>query len=233
MVNLIAPHLGISFSLFWISTFFGVLGVSFIVSYRYTNVLTLLIILTASCKHKQHVQLGMTLDEMTSSDDFHLITVRVDVASVGAKLINHGSFQWKNFFGLAGIVVAVLIPVVSCLVRFPVQVDAHRHSYKAIRYIYASDIKDAAEAEEEVGEIALPWADGESNIPQSAQRPNPKRWKSSSKLVFLDRGSQDLSSQEGSRRTRSRSGSSPPDDPHADSESIQLKESTSKVTTET
>lgn len=32
MVNLIAPHLGITFWMFWVSTFLGVCGVSYIVS---------------------------------------------------------------------------------------------------------------------------------------------------------------------------------------------------------
>ena len=52
MVNVIAPHLDISIPLFWISTFFGVMAVSLI-----------------------HVQIGTTLDQMTSADEFHLISV--------------------------------------------------------------------------------------------------------------------------------------------------------------
>jgi uncharacterized membrane protein YdjX (TVP38/TMEM64 family) len=39
-----------------------------------------------------HTRIGQTLDEMTSAKDFHLIS-------------------WRNFFGLAAIVVGVLIPV--------------------------------------------------------------------------------------------------------------------------
>jgi uncharacterized membrane protein YdjX (TVP38/TMEM64 family) len=69
MVNILCPHIGIGIIPFWISTFLGVLGVSVI-----------------------HTRIGQTLDEMTSVDDFHLIS-------------------WQNFFGLAAVVVGVLIPV--------------------------------------------------------------------------------------------------------------------------
>ncbi|KAJ7494588.1 hypothetical protein B0H11DRAFT_908791 [Mycena galericulata] len=69
VVNLIAPHVGISIPVFWISTALGILGVSVI-----------------------HTTIGGGLDEMTSSDDFHLIS-------------------WKNFFGLSAVVVGVMIPV--------------------------------------------------------------------------------------------------------------------------
>ncbi|KAK4055366.1 hypothetical protein OIO90_003204 [Microbotryomycetes sp. JL221] len=69
VVNVVAPHLGISIWHFWISTFFGIAGVSYI-----------------------HTTIGTTLDQMTSSNDFHLLS-------------------WQNGLGLGGIVVAVLIPV--------------------------------------------------------------------------------------------------------------------------
>ncbi|KAK4047316.1 hypothetical protein OIV83_005494 [Microbotryomycetes sp. JL201] len=69
VVNVVAPHLGISVWHFWISTFFGIAGVSYI-----------------------HTTIGTTLDQMTSSSDFHLIS-------------------WQNGLGLGGIIVAVLIPV--------------------------------------------------------------------------------------------------------------------------
>ncbi|SCV70298.1 BQ2448_1692 [Microbotryum intermedium] len=69
VVNVVAPHLGISVYKFWISTFFGIMGVSYI-----------------------HVTIGTTLDQMTSSSDFHLIS-------------------WQNGLGLGGIIVAVLVPV--------------------------------------------------------------------------------------------------------------------------
>ncbi|GAA6044102.1 hypothetical protein JCM8097_008438 [Rhodosporidiobolus ruineniae] len=69
VVNVVAPHLQISVWTFWISTFFGIAGVSYI-----------------------HTQIGTTLDQMTSSDDFHLIS-------------------WQNGLGLGGIILAVLIPV--------------------------------------------------------------------------------------------------------------------------
>ncbi|GAA5880258.1 hypothetical protein JCM3774_002470 [Rhodotorula dairenensis] len=69
MVNIAAYHVGISAWKFWLSTFLGIAGVSYI-----------------------HTQIGTTLDQMTSSDDFHLIS-------------------WQNGLGLGGIIVAVLIPV--------------------------------------------------------------------------------------------------------------------------
>lgn len=69
VVNVICPHVGIGIPMFWTSTWAGILGVTII-----------------------HTTIGSGLDEMTSADDFHLIS-------------------WRNFFGLALIVVAVLIPV--------------------------------------------------------------------------------------------------------------------------
>ncbi|KAJ7127165.1 hypothetical protein C8R44DRAFT_874237 [Mycena epipterygia] len=69
VINIIAPHVGITIPVFWISTALGILGVSVI-----------------------HTTIGGGLDEMTSSEDFHLIS-------------------WKNFFGLSAVVVGVMIPV--------------------------------------------------------------------------------------------------------------------------
>ena len=69
VVNIICPHVGIGLVPFWVSTALGILGVSVI-----------------------HTTIGGGLDEMTSADDFHLISLR-------------------NFLGLAAIVVGVLIPV--------------------------------------------------------------------------------------------------------------------------
>lgn len=69
VVNVLAPHLGIGLIPFWVSTFLGILGVTVI-----------------------HTTIGGGLDEMTSADDFHLIS-------------------WKNFLGLSAVVVGVLIPV--------------------------------------------------------------------------------------------------------------------------
>lgn len=69
VVNIICPHLNIGITPFWISTWLGVFGVSVI-----------------------HTTIGGGLDEMTSADDFHLIS-------------------WRNFFGLSAVVVGVLIPV--------------------------------------------------------------------------------------------------------------------------
>ncbi|KAF7964829.1 hypothetical protein HWV62_2637, partial [Athelia sp. TMB] len=69
VVNAVCPHVGIGLAPFWVSTFLGIVGVSVI-----------------------HTTIGGSLDEMTSADDFHLIS-------------------WRNFFGLAAVVVGVLIPV--------------------------------------------------------------------------------------------------------------------------
>lgn len=69
VVNIVCPHVGIAILPFWISTALGILGVSVI-----------------------HTTIGGGLDEMTSADDFHLIS-------------------WRNFFGLAAVVVGVMIPV--------------------------------------------------------------------------------------------------------------------------
>lgn len=69
VVNIICPHVGIGLVPFWISTALGILGVSVI-----------------------HTTIGGGLDDMTSADDFDLIS-------------------WRNFFGLAAVVVGVMIPV--------------------------------------------------------------------------------------------------------------------------
>jgi len=69
VVNVLCPHLRIGLVPFWISTFFGIMGVTII-----------------------HTAIGGGLDQMTSADDFHLIS-------------------WRNFALLASIVFAVLIPV--------------------------------------------------------------------------------------------------------------------------
>ncbi|KAF7330426.1 hypothetical protein MVEN_02481400 [Mycena venus] len=69
VINILAPHVGISIPVFWVSTALGILGVSVI-----------------------HTTIGGGLEEMTSSDDFHLIS-------------------WRNFFGLSAVVVGVMIPV--------------------------------------------------------------------------------------------------------------------------
>ena len=69
IVNVICPHVGIGIVPFWISTFLGIFGVTVI-----------------------HTTIGGSLDDMTSPDDFHLIS-------------------WKNFLGLSAVVVGVMIPV--------------------------------------------------------------------------------------------------------------------------
>ncbi|THH07057.1 hypothetical protein EW145_g3635 [Phellinidium pouzarii] len=69
VVNVLAPHLRIGLLPFWTSTFLGILGVSVI-----------------------HTTIGGGLDDMTSADDFHLIS-------------------WRNGLGLSAVVAGVLIPV--------------------------------------------------------------------------------------------------------------------------
>ncbi|KAF5367439.1 hypothetical protein D9758_003806 [Tetrapyrgos nigripes] len=69
VVNVICPHVGIGILPFWTSTALGIFGVTVI-----------------------HTTIGSGLDDMTSADDFHLIS-------------------WRNFLGLSAIVVGVLIPV--------------------------------------------------------------------------------------------------------------------------
>jgi len=69
VVNVVCPHVGIGLVPFWISTALGILGVSVI-----------------------HTTIGGGLDEMTSADDFHLIS-------------------WRNFFGLAAVAFGVMVPV--------------------------------------------------------------------------------------------------------------------------
>ncbi len=69
VVNVVCPHVGIGLIPFWVSTALGILGVTVI-----------------------HTTIGGGLDDMTSPDDFHLIS-------------------WKNFFGLSAVVIGVLIPV--------------------------------------------------------------------------------------------------------------------------
>lgn len=91
VVNVICPHVGIGIPTFWISTWLGILGVTII-----------------------HTTIGSGLDEMTSADDFHLIS-------------------WRNFFGLAAIVVAVLIPV-------------------GLRYVWKKELQSVAQAEAEAEE---------------------------------------------------------------------------------
>ncbi|GLB40611.1 putative SNARE associated Golgi protein [Lyophyllum shimeji] len=88
VVNIVCPHVGIGIVPFWISTALGILGVTVI-----------------------HTTIGGGLDEMTSADDFHLIS-------------------WRNFFGLAAIVVGVMIPV-------------------GLRYWFRKEVDSVAEAEED------------------------------------------------------------------------------------
>ncbi|PPQ63919.1 hypothetical protein CVT24_010317 [Panaeolus cyanescens] len=83
VVNVVCPHVGIGVVPFWISTALGILGVSVI-----------------------HTTIGSGLDDMTSADDFHLIS-------------------WRNFFGLAAVAVGVMIPVgLRYWFRREVEIDA-------------------------------------------------------------------------------------------------------------
>lgn len=88
-----APHLGISVWVFWISTFFGQLSENksllCIARTRLTHICTPGI---AGVSYI-HTTIGTTLDQMTSSSDFNLLS-------------------WQNGLGLGGIIVAVLVPVV-------------------------------------------------------------------------------------------------------------------------
>jgi uncharacterized membrane protein YdjX (TVP38/TMEM64 family) len=69
VVNMLCPHLGIGLPTFWVSTFLGIFGVTVI-----------------------HTTIGSGLDDMTSADDFRLIS-------------------WRNFFTLSAVVIGALIPV--------------------------------------------------------------------------------------------------------------------------
>jgi uncharacterized membrane protein YdjX (TVP38/TMEM64 family) len=81
VINVVCPHVGIGIIPFWLSTALGILGVSVI-----------------------HTTIGGGLDEMTSADDFHLIS-------------------WRNFFGLAAVAIGVMIPV-GLRYRFRRQVES-------------------------------------------------------------------------------------------------------------
>ncbi|TKY88113.1 hypothetical protein EX895_002823 [Sporisorium graminicola] len=69
VVNILSPHLGINLGIFWLSTAGGIFAVSVI-----------------------HTTIGEKLDQMTSADDFGLLS-------------------WRNAVLLGGVCVAVLIPV--------------------------------------------------------------------------------------------------------------------------
>lgn len=69
-INMACPHLGIGIAPFWVSAFLGVMGVTTI-----------------------HTTIGGGLEQMTSSEDFHLIS-------------------WRNFFGLGAVLFAVCVPIV-------------------------------------------------------------------------------------------------------------------------
>jgi len=105
VVNVVCPHVGIGIAPFWISTALGILGVSVI-----------------------HTTIGGGLDDMTSPDDFHLIS-------------------WRNFFGLAAVVVGVMIPV-------------------GLRYWFRREVEEVVEEESSDEQMASPGValEGEDRI---------------------------------------------------------------------
>ncbi|KAF9448606.1 hypothetical protein P691DRAFT_759739 [Macrolepiota fuliginosa MF-IS2] len=124
VVNVICPHVGIGIVPFWISTALGILGVSVI-----------------------HTTIGGGLDEMTSPDDFHLIS-------------------WRNFFGLAAVVVGVMIPV-------------------GLRYWFRSEVQGA----EETGVIAIeePYTDADEDRILAVGPPGIGLGKKPGQRLFLRR----------------------------------------------
>jgi hypothetical protein len=154
VVNLVAPHLSINLQTFWLSTFFGVAGVTFI-----------------------HVSIGETLSQMTSSSDFHLISLR-------------------NFLVLAGVVAAALVPVVSLA---PL---SHRPLTRPqlIRYAWKSELADAVAAQS-IGAIAL-TPDGDRDDGAIAIHYNDQP-RGRAQLVFLDDQNRDLPARQDHARTSS------------------------------
>ncbi|KAG8884760.1 hypothetical protein FRB97_003281 [Tulasnella sp. 331] len=69
-VNLACPHLGVDIVTFWIAAFLGILGLSAI-----------------------HATIGSGLDQMTSSDDFHLLS-------------------WRNVIAFAAVLMGALVPII-------------------------------------------------------------------------------------------------------------------------
>lgn len=67
-----------------------------------------------------HTSIGMTLDRMSSVDDFHLLSVSHFLQASTLPGLAHAieqrtdtmlESQWPNVLGLSGIVIAVLVPV--------------------------------------------------------------------------------------------------------------------------
>lgn len=104
VVNLIAPHVDIGIFTFWISTWLGIFGVTVI-----------------------HTTIGGGLDEMTSADDFHIISV-------------------QNALGLGAIVVGVGIPI--ALRRY--------FRKEAVDIQQTEELVEEADQEEEEEEELLP-----------------------------------------------------------------------------
>jgi len=68
-VNLACPHLGVDIVTFWLAAFLGILGLSAI-----------------------HTTIGSGLDQMTSSDDIHLLS-------------------WHNFFAFCAVLCGAVLPI--------------------------------------------------------------------------------------------------------------------------
>ncbi|KAG6873245.1 hypothetical protein C0995_001265 [Termitomyces sp. Mi166 len=131
VVNVVCPHVGIGLVPFWISTWLGVFGVTVI-----------------------HTTIGGGLDEMTSADDFHLIS-------------------WRNFFGLAAIVIGVMIPV-------------------GLRYWFRKEVNNVVEEEEtSEGEPVVQLDDEEGGDTVLAVGPPPVVKKINSVNVLAVNGDDD------------------------------------------
>jgi hypothetical protein len=134
--------MGIGLVTFWISTFFGEFPPTFMcITQRSTRLTAVLGVMGVSFIH---CQIGTTLDQMTSPEDFHLISVRLyAVLHSAARGTDESlcvcaitSLKWRNFFGLAGVVFAALAPV-------------------AMRMRWRNELEDAAGDGTE-GQIRLP-----------------------------------------------------------------------------
>ena len=104
-----------------------------------------------------HTQIGTTLDEMTSPADFHLIS-------------------WRNFFGLAGVVIAVMIPV-------------------GLRSMWKKEVEEAGVDDGAEDGTGGPGSGGDSlDHLENSIRPNGNRLirKEDGRLVLLDNDEEDV-----------------------------------------
>lgn len=112
VANFVAPHLGIGMGMFWLTCFLGICPVSVI-----------------------HVMIGSSLDQMTSADDFNILSPR-------------------NIIGIAAVIVAVLIPVG---LKRVIRTDLGDLSEEAVVEVDGERLDDIAEAEHvEFDEHGLP-----------------------------------------------------------------------------